>query len=104
MAPEGHRAGNPGDMRGALVSRTVVLVGWSVAVLWHGSREPSGIVVALALLMVWAAAFARDSFVTAMRCRARLPERHRRADATAEGADGHRLGSAPGRTTANRRS
>jgi hypothetical protein len=61
MAPEGHGVGNPGDMRVALVSRTVVLVGWLLAVLWHGIREPAGIVVALALLMLWAAAFARDS-------------------------------------------
>jgi hypothetical protein len=73
MAREGHHAGNPGDMRVALVSRTVIVVGWSLAVLWHGIREPAGIVVALALLMVWAAAFARDSRKPGWRLRSASP-------------------------------
>jgi hypothetical protein len=60
-------------MRVALVSRTVVLVGWLLAVLWHGIREPAGIVVAIALLAVWAAAFARDSRKTAWHLRSASP-------------------------------
>jgi hypothetical protein len=65
--------GHTGDMRVALVSRTVVLVGWLLAVLWHGIREPAGIVVAIALLAVWAAAFARDSRKSAWHLRSASP-------------------------------
>jgi hypothetical protein len=48
-------------MRVALVSRTVVLVGWLLAVLWHGLDEAVGMLLALALVAVWAVALLRDS-------------------------------------------
>jgi hypothetical protein len=48
-------------MRVALVSRTIVLASWLLAVLWHGISGPAEIVAPVALLAVWAAAFARDS-------------------------------------------
>lgn len=47
-------------MRVALVSRTIVLVSWLLAVLWHGVRGLAEYVVLVALLAVWAAAFVRD--------------------------------------------
>jgi hypothetical protein len=52
-------------MRVALVSRTVVLVGWLLAVLWNGIREPAGIVLAAALLAVWTVPLVRDNRLSA---------------------------------------
>jgi hypothetical protein len=51
-------------MRVALVSRTIVLVGWLMAVLWHGIREPAGIVLAAALLAVWTVSLVRDNHLS----------------------------------------
>jgi hypothetical protein len=47
-------------MRVALVSRTVILVGWLAGVLWTGLDEPAGIAVAIALAALWAVALIRD--------------------------------------------
>jgi hypothetical protein len=47
-------------MRVALVSRTIVLAGWVLLVLWHGRTEPAGIASAAALPALWTAALVRD--------------------------------------------
>jgi hypothetical protein len=61
-------------MRVALVSRTVVLVSWLVAVLGHGVRDAPGILLAIALAAVWAAPLARDRFTVAHRAAGRVQD------------------------------
>jgi hypothetical protein len=47
-------------MRVALISRTIVLSAWLVAVLWHGGITAATLIIALSLAAIWAAALVHD--------------------------------------------
>jgi hypothetical protein len=44
----------------ALLSRTVILLVWLTAVLWHGDRNLPTVVLALSLVALWAVPLLRD--------------------------------------------
>ena len=47
-------------MRVALISRTIVLSAWLVAVLWHGGLTAASLIIALSLGAIWTAALVHD--------------------------------------------
>lgn len=47
-------------MRVALILRTMIVVAWLTALVWHGGLSVSVLVLSLALAVVWAAALMRD--------------------------------------------
>nr|WP_296069744.1 hypothetical protein [uncultured Actinoplanes sp.] len=62
-------------MRVALVSRTIILSAWLVAVLWHGGITAATLVIALSLGGIWAAALVHDG----RQARPAVPHRMRAA-------------------------
>jgi hypothetical protein len=49
----------------ALLSRTVILLVWLSAVLWHGGRDLPTLALAVSLVAVWVAPLLRDRAVAA---------------------------------------